>query len=100
MIYPPPPCNGGIGIKIEHLECLEEGRFLNDIIIDFYLKYIMLEVVKPEVRERTHLFSTFFYTKLTSENISSKKRHALVKRWTKKDNIFFNEIIIIPINKK
>ena len=79
---------------------MDEGNYLNDIIIDFYLKYIILELAKPEVRDRTYLFNTFFYTKLTSEDVSSKKSHSLVKRWTKKENIFLNVFIVIPINKE
>nr|XP_055115026.1 sentrin-specific protease 7 isoform X4 [Symphalangus syndactylus] len=38
IVYPPPPTKGGLGVTNEDLECLEEGEFLNDVIIDFYLK--------------------------------------------------------------
>ncbi|XP_036074400.1 sentrin-specific protease 7 isoform X3 [Rousettus aegyptiacus] len=37
IVYPPPPTKGGLGVTNEDLECLEEGEFLNDVIIDFYL---------------------------------------------------------------
>lgn len=36
--YPPPPQTGGITVTTEDLACLDEGEFLNDAIIDFYLK--------------------------------------------------------------
>uniref|UniRef100_A0A8C1PIX9 SUMO specific peptidase 7b n=1 Tax=Cyprinus carpio TaxID=7962 RepID=A0A8C1PIX9_CYPCA len=36
--YPPPPSKGGITVTTEDLECLKDGEFLNDVIIDFYLK--------------------------------------------------------------
>ena len=39
LTYPPPPEKGGINITNEDLYCLQEGEFLNDVIIDFYLKY-------------------------------------------------------------
>lgn len=42
MIYPPPPAKGGISINTEDYACLGEDQFLNDVIIDFYLKYGVL----------------------------------------------------------
>ena len=38
LIYPPPPQKGGISITTDDYCCLEEEQFLNDVIIDFYLK--------------------------------------------------------------
>lgn len=38
ILYPPPPSKGGITVTTEDLECLKSGEFLNDVIIDFYLK--------------------------------------------------------------
>lgn len=40
MVYPPPPAKGGISVTNEDLHCLNDGEFLNDVIIDFYLKYV------------------------------------------------------------
>lgn len=36
--YPPPPYRGRITVTKEDLACLDAGEFLNDVIIDFYLK--------------------------------------------------------------
>jgi len=36
--YPPPPATGGIAVTNEDFYCLNDGEFLNDVIIDFYLK--------------------------------------------------------------
>ena len=38
FVYPPPPNKGGIPITIDDFNCLEEEQFLNDVILDFYLK--------------------------------------------------------------
>lgn len=38
--YPPPPATGGITVTNEDLFCLNEGEFLNDVIIDFYFKFV------------------------------------------------------------
>ena len=43
--YPPPPATGGIAVTNEDFYCLNDGEFLNDVIIDFYLKYVPVLLV-------------------------------------------------------
>ncbi|XP_014277075.1 sentrin-specific protease 6 isoform X2 [Halyomorpha halys] len=112
MVYPPPPAKGGISINTEDYACLKEDQFLNDVIIDFYLKYLWLNVLSEEDRKRTHIFSSFFYKRLTmcpprqsghqeNQKLSpAEKRHARVKGWTKSVDIFEKDFIIIPINER
>lgn len=38
IVYPPPPQTGGITVTTEDIACLDSDEFLNDVIIDFYLK--------------------------------------------------------------
>jgi len=38
--YPPPPAVGGITVTNEDLYCLNDGEFLNDVIIEFYIKCV------------------------------------------------------------
>lgn len=38
MVFPPPPEKGGIALNNQDYACLGEDQFLNDVIIDFYLK--------------------------------------------------------------
>lgn len=38
--YPAAPCKGRITVTKEDLACLASGEFLNDVIIDFYLKSV------------------------------------------------------------
>ncbi|XP_014680933.1 PREDICTED: uncharacterized protein LOC106820854 [Priapulus caudatus] len=46
LTYPRPPAKGGILITTEDLCCLDTGEFLNDVIIDFYIRLVqMLESV-------------------------------------------------------
>lgn len=107
-VYPPPPAKGGIAINTEDYLCLAEDQFLNDVIIDFYLKYLTLEVLSESDQQRTHVFSSYFYKRLTSpqpaENnvpmTPAAKRHARVQKWTKNVNIFEKDFIIIPINEQ
>lgn len=93
---------------MEDYQCLAEDQFLNDVIIDFYLKYLTSEVLSEEDQNRTHVFSTYFYKRLTSphsqapvnkELTAAQKRHARVSKWTKNVNIFEKDYIVIPINE-
>lgn len=113
LIYP--PGKGGIPINTEDYMCLAQDQFLNDVIIDFYLKYLVHDILTYSQREKTHIFSTFFYKRLTTKpskvNKSSnphewdssltpaQKRHARVKTWTKNVNIFDKDYIVVPINE-
>ena len=47
--------------------CLEADAFLNDVILDFYLKYVNQEVLSLADKDRTLIFSTFFYDRLTQK---------------------------------
>ncbi|XP_066937467.1 sentrin-specific protease 6-like isoform X5 [Macrobrachium rosenbergii] len=114
IIYPPPPQKGGISITTDDYACLEEEQFLNDVIIDFYLKWLLQSKLSEIHRTRTHVFSTFFYKRLTSKPkkgrrphaieddpklSAAEKRHARVKSWTKNVDIFEKDFIVIPINE-
>ncbi|XP_048075604.1 sentrin-specific protease 6 isoform X14 [Ursus arctos] len=109
IVYPPPPAKGGISVTNEDLHCLSEGEFLNDVIIDFYLKYLVLEKLKKEEADRIHIFSSFFYKRLNQRerrnlhettNLSiQQKRHGRVKTWTRHVDIFEKDFIFVPLNE-
>ncbi|KAF5915450.1 hypothetical protein HPG69_014770 [Diceros bicornis minor] len=109
IVYPPPPAKGGISVTNEDLHCLSEGEFLNDVIIDFYLKYLVLEKLKKEEADRIHIFSSFFYKRLNqrerrnlheTSNLSiQQKRHGRVKTWTRHVDIFEKDFIFVPLNE-
>uniref|UniRef100_A0A8C2ZBQ4 Ubiquitin-like protease family profile domain-containing protein n=1 Tax=Cyclopterus lumpus TaxID=8103 RepID=A0A8C2ZBQ4_CYCLU len=99
--YPAAPCKGRITVTKEDLACLSGGEFLNDVIIDFYLKFLLLEGVGGSVAERSHVFSSFFYKQLSRRRKRSDfdislslvcvpmslhsdrhMRHQRVKTWT------------------
>ncbi|NXY23970.1 SENP7 protease, partial [Atrichornis clamosus] len=109
IVYPPPPAKGGLGVTREDLECLEYGEFLNDVIIDFYLKYLLLEKAPKHVADRTHIFSSFFYKCLTRTEKNSEgdvkvsaaqRRHRRVRTWTRHINIFNKDYIFVPVNEE
>ncbi|XP_063168985.1 sentrin-specific protease 6 isoform X2 [Candoia aspera] len=109
IVYPPPPAKGGISVTNEDLHCLNEGEFLNDVIIDFYLKYLVLEKLKKEDADKIHVFSSFFYKRLnqrerrnlqeTSKLTIQQKRHGRVKTWTRHVDIFEKDFIFVPLNE-
>ncbi|NXM35889.1 SENP7 protease, partial [Oxyruncus cristatus] len=109
IVYPPPPAKGGLGVTREDLECLEYGEFLNDVIIDFYLKYLLLEKAPKRLADRTHIFSSFFYKCLTRTEKTSEgdvkvsvaqRRHRRVRTWTRHINIFSKDYIFVPVNEE
>ncbi|XP_015210480.1 sentrin-specific protease 6 isoform X2 [Lepisosteus oculatus] len=109
IVYPPAPAKGGISVTNEDLHCLNEGEFLNDVIIDFYLKYLVLEKLKKADAQRSHVFSSFFYKRLNQRERRSvvdptnlpiqKRRHNRVKTWTRHVDLFQKDFIFVPINE-
>ncbi|KAM4701244.1 sentrin-specific protease 7 isoform 2-T3 [Discoglossus pictus] len=110
IVYPPPPTKGGLGVTNEDLQCLEHGEFLNDVIIDFYLKYLWLEKFPKDFAERSHIFSSFFFKCLTRKDngyddsntsiSAAERRHQGVKTWTRHVDIFTKDFIFVPVNEK
>ncbi|KAF7694379.1 sentrin-specific protease 6 isoform X3 [Silurus meridionalis] len=109
IVYPPPPGKGGISVTNEDLHCLNDGEFLNDVIIDFYLKYLFMEKLKKEDAGRSHVFSSFFYKRLNQRERRSapdttnlpiqKRKHNRVKTWTRHVDLFQKDFIFVPINE-
>lgn len=112
-LYPPPPVEGGICVYADHAACLSEGEMLNDVIIDFYLKWMEYNIVPEELRPRIHFFSSFFYSRLVQKPVRgsltaqqesihtkpAKRRHARVAKWTRNIDIFSKRFLFVPINE-
>lgn len=78
---------------------LNASEFLNDTIINFYLKFFLDR--HEELKDRAHVFSTFFYEKLIQKNEYGKQAgFEQVRRWTSKVDLFSREFIVIPIHMK
>lgn len=66
-------------------------NWLNDEVINFYMN-LLIERGKNDNYPNVHAFNTFFYPKLMKTGFQS------VRRWTKKFDIFSNDILLIPIH--
>ena len=59
----------------------------------------MFDQLPRKQRQRIHVFSCLFYTKLT-EGKNAEASHKLVSRWTKNVNLFDKDFVLVPVNKK
>ncbi|XP_061999000.1 ubiquitin-like-specific protease 1A [Rosa rugosa] len=91
-----------LNIKItgENFRCLKPRAWLNDEVINVYLKLLKeREKRDPNKFLKCHFFSTFFYKKLINEG----KVYNSVRRWTSKHNLGYSLIdcdkIFVPIHK-
>ncbi|KAI0157532.1 hypothetical protein GGR57DRAFT_510559 [Xylariaceae sp. FL1272] len=83
------------------IQRLDEGEFLNDNIIIFYLRYLQqkLEEEQPAWAKRIYFQNTFFYDKLKPTKASQGINYERVKGWTSKVDLFEKDFIIVPINE-
>jgi sentrin-specific protease 7 len=100
LVYPhnKPGFHGKITITQADLDALEPGEFLNDNIIDFYLRYLW-ENLEPVKQQRIHIFNCFFYHKLLSSN-SKEEAFRSIQKWTRKIDVFNKDFLIIPVNER
>ncbi|KAK6189248.1 UDP-galactose transporter [Pestalotiopsis sp. IQ-011] len=97
----PPQGKGRATVDADDIERLDEGEFLNDNLIIFYLRYLQdkLEKEKPRVAERIHFHNTFFYDKLKPSRSGAGINYNGVKGWTSKVDLFTKDFIVVPINE-
>lgn len=85
--------------KIRNLDyqCLYRGQWINDTLIDFFLKFFAEDSIKRGflTKEDLHIFTTFFFTKLKS-TISYYQN---IERWVSKIDFSSKKYIIVPINE-
>ncbi|KAF9691398.1 hypothetical protein EKO04_010835 [Ascochyta lentis] len=79
-------------VTFDDLPKLDEEEMLNDNLMNFY----MLQVSRHQV----YFFNTYFFEALTK---NTKGRDVInyeaVKTWTKKDDVFSYDYIVVPINE-
>ncbi|XP_061752111.1 sentrin-specific protease 2 [Nerophis ophidion] len=79
------------------LVTLQEGGWLNDEVINFYLSLVMEQC--SDTGARVYSFSTFFYPKLRGGGVGGQAGgHAAVKRWTKAVDLFLYDLVLVPLH--
>ncbi|KAL6856448.1 cysteine proteinase [Trichoderma novae-zelandiae] len=98
LIFPPTGKNRATVDKID-IPRLDEGEFLNDNLINFYIRYLehKLERERPELLRKIYFFSTFFFEKLKSTK--GKINYDGVKSWTAKVDLLSYDYIFVPVNE-
>jgi Ulp1 family protease len=90
----PPKNKGAVTITEDDVKLLEPEEFLNDNIIEFYLKFIEQKIVSEDKKGQFHFFNTFFYKRFQRDGFEK------VKKWTGNIDIFEKDYLFIPINDK
>ncbi|KAI1391222.1 cysteine proteinase [Hypoxylon trugodes] len=100
LVFPPHGKNRATVDK-EDIPRLDEGQFLNDNLIIFYLRFLQrsLEEERPDLAQRIYFQNTFFYEKLKSTKAGQAINYNSVKAWTSKVDLFTKDYIIVPINE-
>ena len=86
----------------QDIERLDEGEFLNDNLIMFYLLWLerILKQERPDLAQRVYFHNTFFYERL-SKPVKGKRgiNYEAVERWTSKVDLLAYDYIIVPVNE-
>ncbi|KAI0550768.1 hypothetical protein F4679DRAFT_594384 [Xylaria curta] len=100
LVFPVTGKNRAIVDK-DDIQRLDEGQFLNDNIIIFYLRYLQrnLEDTNKDLARRIFFQNTFFYDKLKPTKTGQGIRYDSVKTWTSRVDLFSKDFIIVPINE-
>ncbi|KAJ4839903.1 hypothetical protein Tsubulata_046878, partial [Turnera subulata] len=94
-----------VSVSKRDVELLQPDTFINDTIVDFYLKYLKAKV-KPEDQHRFHFFNCFFFLKLAdmdkgqSSSCDSSAAFQRVRKWTRNVDLLIglSSIPSIPFN--
>ncbi|XP_031479747.1 probable ubiquitin-like-specific protease 2A isoform X2 [Nymphaea colorata] len=92
-----------VSISKRDVELLQPDTFINDTIIDFYIKYLESKLL-PEDKDRFHFFNSFFFRKLADLDknpgsaFEGKVAFQRVRKWTRKVDIFRKDYLFIPVN--
>ncbi|KAJ3168930.1 hypothetical protein HDU88_001257 [Geranomyces variabilis] len=101
----PPQGKNVVTVKQEDYNRLDDGEFLNDVVVEFTLRYLLAQADQG-LQEEIHLFNSFFYEQLSYKEEGARRSavpdtsgYDRVKKWTSKIDLFSKKYIFIPINE-
>ena len=89
-------------VNFDDLERLDEGEFLNDNLISFYLRYLEVQAEKANAMtsRKVYVFNSFFFERLTDGKNGHKGiNYAAVRKWTRDVDIFTYDFVVVPVNE-
>ncbi|KAL8666796.1 MAG: hypothetical protein Q9168_007403 [Polycauliona sp. 1 TL-2023] len=90
-------------VEFDDLTRLDEGEFLNDSLIAFYLRYLehQAEQNDPKKEEKNvYMFNTFFYASLTATKPGQRGiNYEAVQKWTSRIDIFEYNFVVVPVHE-
>lgn len=92
----PPGKRGSVTVTVEERNRLKERKYLNDSLIDFYIKYLEMGL---QSQARCPENVPFFYSSFFFKRMIQKRPidYSGVKSWTKDIDIFKRKYIFVPI---
>jgi len=81
-----------IKITRKDIDTLKGLNWLNDEVINFYMQMIVARSKDNDNWPKVYATNTFFYPKLMQSG------HSALKRWTRKVDIFAQDLMIIPVH--
>ncbi|ORY97584.1 hypothetical protein BCR43DRAFT_244477 [Syncephalastrum racemosum] len=84
---------GSIEIRWKDYKRLYSRCYLNDVVIDCFLKWLANDNDGKPGSDKIHMFTSFFYTRLKEAGYQG------VRSWTKKVDLFDKHALIIPVNE-
>jgi len=109
LVYPDTQTRGAVTVSVADRERLDGEEFLNDSLVDFYVRYLEKEVFprhSSDRASRAHIFSSFFYKKLLQECSAGRPDgpeplvgYEKLRTWTRRVDVFSKDFLIVPINE-
>lgn len=80
-----------IKITTNDLQCLNSKQYLNDTIINFYLKYLYKTLLNDDQRRSVYMCDSFFMEAIRTADPQR------IGRWEQRVNIFEKDYIVMPV---
>lgn len=99
ILHYPYEGKGAMSLRYSDFEKLLDGGLLNDVVIEFGLKFILEEIRArdPALADSIYVFNTFFFPILMSDSVENS--YSKLRRWTAKEDLFSKKYIVIPVNE-